>query len=209
MLIQKLKQYPRISQGASYAPGPQGIRVSQNYPTGNSVAGEYMTAVDSSIGPAGTEFIGPYHIMPDGTIMTGYTHGSASSVTLIPFNQTTTSNAIQPQPYVPSSTELAEYEKYRVSGSLYKSNISYVNSRDNKGNISLLENENNELLVIENISNNFTNRSIVSAIDTQFRYFKFPAQISTTVDDITFHSVLKSYFNEKGWDGGLCAIEYF
>ena len=202
MLIQKLKQYPRISQGASYARGPQGISVSQNYPTGNSVAGEYMTAVDSSIGPAGTEFIGPYHIMPDGTIMTGYTHGSTSSVTLIPFNQTTvvgntlvgrsnnttpaTSNAIQPQPYVPSSTELAEYEKYRVSGSLYKSNISYVNSRDNKGNISLLENENNELLVIENISNNFTNRSIVSAIDTQFRYFKFPAQISTTVDDITF-----------------------
>ena len=176
MLINKLKQYPRISQ-RSYSGGSsnttsqnpnasgnfltgadQGISVSQNYPTGNSVAGEYMTAVDSSIGPAGTEFIGPYHIMPDGTIMTGYTHGSASSVTLIPFNQTTTSNAIQPQPYVPSSTELTEYEKYRVSGSLYKSNISYVNSRDNKGNISLLENQNNELLVIENISNNFTNR---------------------------------------------------
>lgn len=216
MLINKLKQYPRISQ-RSYSGGSsnttsqnpnasgnfltgadQGISTLQNYPTGNAIAGEYITEVDSPIGPAGTEFIGPYHIMPDGTIMTGYTHGSG--VNLVPAgtvligrpntNTPATSNAIQPQLYIPSSAELAEYEKYRVSGSLYKSNISYVNSRDNKGNITLRENENNELLLIENISDNFTNRSIVSAIDTQFKYFKFPAQISTTIDDITFDESL-------------------
>jgi len=197
MLIQKLKLYPRISQGGSYAPGPQGI---------NAPANTVQTAVSGqfTLSTTGADYIGPYHTMANGDYMTGATH-DRGSIKLIPTtsgNQTTvvgtslvgrsnnttpvTSNSIQPQPYVPSLAELAEYEKYRISGSLYKSNISFVNSRDVKGNISLRENENNELLVIENISNNFTNRSIVSAIDTQFRYFKFPAQISTTVDDIEF-----------------------
>ena len=197
MLIQKLKLYPRISQGGSYAPGSQG----NNTPT-NTV----QTAVSGqfTLSTTGADYIGPYHIMANGDYMTGAIH-NRGSIKLIPItsgNQTTTvgttivgrsnnntpntSNAIQPQPYVPSLTELNEYEKYRISGSLYKSNISYVNPRDNKGNISLRENENNELLVIENISNNFTNRSIVAAIDTQFKYFKFPAQISTTVDNIEF-----------------------
>ncbi len=197
MLIQKLKLYPRISQGGSYAPGPQGI---------NAPANTVQTAVSGqfTLSTTGADYIGPYHIMANGDYMTGAIH-DRGSIKLIPItsgNQTTvvgtalvgrsnnttpvTSNSIQPQPYVPSLTELAEYEKYRISGSLYKSNISFVNSRDAKGNISLRENENNELLVIENISNNFTNRSIVSAIDTQFRYFKFPAQISTTVDNIEF-----------------------
>ena len=201
MLIKKLKLYPRISQGGSYAPGPQGISAPANT-VQTAVAGQF------TLSTTGADYIGPYHTMANGDYMTGATH-SRGSIKLIPIasgNQTTTvgntlvgrsnnttpatSNAIQPQPYVPSSAELAEYEKYRVSGSLYKSNISYVNLRDNKGNISLRENENNELLVIENISNNFTNRSIVSAIDTQFKYFKFPAQISTTVDDITFDESL-------------------
>lgn len=219
MLINKLKQYPRISQ-RSYSGGSsnttsqnpnasgnfltgadQGISTSLSYPTGNSVAGEYVTEVDSPIGPAGTEFIGPYHIMPDGTIMTGYTHGSGNVILIPASNQSTDANSTVtnlkpigitniPTTYNPSVSELTEYEKYRVSGSLYKSNISYVNSRDNKGNISLRENENNELLLIENISNNFTNRSVVSAIDTQFKYFKFPAQISTTIDDIEFDESL-------------------
>lgn len=200
MLIKKLKLYPRISQGGSYAPGPQGISPPVNT-VQTAVSGQF------TLSTTGADYIGPYHTMANGDYMTGATH-SRGSIKLVPTtsgNQTitvgntlvgrsnnnpTTSNAIQPQPYVPTAGELVEYEKYRVSGSLYKSNISYVNLRDNKGNISLRENENNELLVIENISNNFTNRSIVSAIDTQFRYFKFPAQISTTVDDIEFDESL-------------------
>ncbi len=201
MLIKKLKLYPRISQGGSYAPGPQGISASTNT-VQTAVSGQF------TLSTTGADYIGPYHTMANGDYMTGATH-SRGSIKLVPTtsgNQTTTvgntlvgrsnnntpttTNAVQPQPYVPTAGELVEYEKYRVSGSLYKSNISYVNLRDNKGNISLRENENNELLVIENISNNFTNRSIVSAIDTQFRYFKFPAQISTTVDDIQFDESL-------------------
>jgi hypothetical protein len=195
MLIQKLKEYPKVSQGGNYAAPPT--------TTLTAVLGQF------TLSTTGADYVGPYHTMSNGDYMTGATH-NRGSVQLIPItsgNQTTvvgtalvgrsntgmtgaTSTAIQPQPYVPTSGELVEYEKYRVSGSLYKSNISYVNSRDTKGNISLRENENNELLLIENISNNFTNRSIVSAIDTQFRYFKFPAQISTTIDDIEFDESL-------------------
>ena len=199
MLIQKLKQYPKISQGGNYATAPQNMAPTT---TQTAVLGQF------TLSTTGADYVGPYHTMSNGDYMTGATH-NRGSVQLIPItsgNQTTvvgtalvgrsntntpaTSNSTQNQPYVPSMAELSEYEKYRVSGSLYKSNVSYVNSRDNKGNISLRENENNELLVIENISNNFTNRSIVSAIDTQFRYFKFPATISTTVDDITFDESL-------------------
>jgi hypothetical protein len=199
MLIQKLKQYPKVSQGTSYATTPQAATPSTIQ---TAVLGQF------TLSTTGADYVGPYHTMANGDYMTGATH-DRGSVQLIPItsgNQSTvvgtalvgrsntntpaTSNSTQNQPYVPSLAELSEYEKYRVSGSLYKSNISYVNSRDNKGNISLRENENNELLVIENISNNFTNRSIVSAIDTQFRYFKFPATISTTVDDIEFDDSL-------------------
>jgi hypothetical protein len=199
MLIQKLKQYPKVSQGTSYATTPQAATPSTIQ---TAVLGQF------TLSTTGADYVGPYHTMANGDYMTGATH-DRGSVQLIPItsgNQSTvvgtalvgrsntntpaTSNSTQNQPYVPLLAELSEYEKYRVSGSLYKSNISYVNSRDNKGNISLRENENNELLVIENISNNFTNRSIVSAIDTQFRYFKFPATISTTVDDIEFDDSL-------------------
>ena len=212
MLIQKLKQYPHISQ-RGYSGGSSNTTSTGNFLrgsnqetnvsiTGTAGPGRYVTAVASPLGPPETEYIGPYHIMTDGTIMSGLTHGSGGIILKLNTSATTvggalinrsttqmpaTSNAF---PYSPSLTELDEYEKYRISGSLYKSNISYVNSRDNKGNISLRENENNELLLIENISNNFTNRSVVSAIDTQFRYFKFPAQISTTIDDIEFDESL-------------------
>ena len=199
MLIQKLKQYPKVSQGGNYSTAPQSTA-----PTNiqNAVLGQF------TLSTTGADYVGPYHIMSNGNYMTGATH-DRGSIQLIPItsgnqsvvvgtaltgrsntNIPATTNTTQNQTYVPSLTELDEYEKYRVSGSLYKSNISYVNSRDNKGNISLRENENNELLVIENISNNFTNRSIVSAIDTQFRYFKFPAQISTVIDDIEFDDSL-------------------
>lgn len=191
MLIQKLKQYPRHSQYMQRAlSGTGGTELSTSAVTiYNTPGGEYQLA-------DGTEYIGDYHIHPIQGAMVGATHTSRSHLQLFPFTVTVGGAVINRSttqmiaPYGPTLTELDEYEKYRVSGSLYKSNISYVNSRDNKGNISLRENENNELLLIENISNNFTNRSVVSAIDTQFRYFKFPAQISTTIDDIEFDESL-------------------
>ena len=98
----------------------------------------------------------------------------------------------------PSLNDLKEYEKYIVSGSTYKSNISQVNTRDQKGNIQLNESASNSLLIFEPVSNNFTNRSIVASIDTQFQFFKFPAQISTTVQDLEFDESLLDIDVQQG-----------
>ena len=63
MLIQKLKLYPRISQGGSYAPGPQGI---------NAPANTVQTAVSGqfTLSTTGADYIGPYHTMANVDYMT-------------------------------------------------------------------------------------------------------------------------------------------
>ena len=135
----------------------------------------------------------------------------------------TTPTVTTPTVYTPTATDLLEYEKYIVSGSTYKSNISQVNTRDQKGNIQLNESASNSLLIFEPVSNNFTNRSIVSSIDTQFQFFKFPAQISTTVQDLEFDESLldidvqqgilsdpyqgKLIRNSSNLDGGLYFVQ--
>jgi len=215
MLIKNLKKYPNQSQiGSNILGNAQGI---VNQAINNAVQENLYTAGGEYELPDGTEFIGDYHIHPVQGPMVGATHSSGAHASLTsistlssnrpitPVNTnrptTTVGGALvgrsntgiaPPPPIAPTMLSDLEYEKYRVSGSVYKSNIKSFNDRDLKGNIQLNESASlipgniNEKLVFEPISNNFTNRSVLSAIDTQFTFFKFPAQISTTVQDLDF-----------------------
>jgi hypothetical protein len=70
--------------------------------------------------------------------------------------------------------------KYRKDGLTYISNNLSVIPRDEAGNIVLHENgKTNPLLIIEPTANRITTKSMLRVIDTQFKYFKFPAR--TTV----------------------------
>lgn len=72
--------------------------------------------------------------------------------------------------------------KYQNQGLTYISNNTNVIPRNENGNIALQEGvENNPLLIIEPAINQITNKSMLRVLDTQFKYFKFPAR--TTVED--------------------------
>ena len=191
MLIAKLKTYPKHSQQAPYlpptgpAPNNMPALIQENLYTSGS---EYQL-------PDGTEYIGFYHVHPVTGAMVGATHISGPHESLTPFTPTIidrdpSPGIPAPPPYVPTTDELLEYEKYIVSGSTYKSNLEFINSRDTKGNISLSESGSNQELLFESIADNYTNRSVVSAINTQFNYFKFPATITTEIQDIEFDESL-------------------
>ena len=68
------------------------------------------------------------------------------------------------------------------------SNEPLVHTRDNAGNIVLLNDSSttNQLLTIESISYNVPNTAVNSVIDTQFNYFKFPPRLKNieVVDEI-------------------------
>ena len=210
MLIKKLKQYSKQSQQAPYmpsgpAPNNMPALIQENLYTSGS---EYQL-------PDGTEYIGFYHVHPVTGAMVGATHISGPHDSLTPISTTVVGGALvqrdvlpipsnipatppQIPQYVPTPEELLEYEKYIVSGSTYKSNIDFVNNRDTKGNISLNESGSNDQLLFESVTNNFTNRSVISSIDTQFKYFKFPAQISANIDDIEFDESLLDVDIQQG-----------
>ena len=203
MLITKLKTYPKHSQTGGYGGGSTSTGSIQTnlYTSG----GEYQLA-------DGTEYIGDYHIHPIQGAMVGATHPRSPHPALFPYggvaptppttlamghsqdpgaislpNQQTQQTVA---PYVPTTQELLEYEKYIVSGSTYKSNLKFLNDRDTKGNISLLEGADNSNLLFESVTNNYSNRSVIASIDTQFQFFKFPAQVTTEIDDIEFDESL-------------------
>ena len=204
MLITKLKTYPKHSQTGGYGGGSTSTGSIQTnlYTSG----GEYQLA-------DGTEYIGDYHIHPTQGAMVGATHPRSPHPALFPYGgvaPTPSTTLVQrdpspgiaspalPPPYVPTLAELSEYEKYIVSGSTYKSNLEFINNRDTKGNISLSESGSNQELLFESIADNYTNRSVVSAINTQFNYFKFPATITTEIQDIEFDESLLDIDVQQG-----------
>lgn len=70
--------------------------------------------------------------------------------------------------------------KYEKDGLTRISNDTSVLPRDANGNIILNQNsESNPLLIIEPTANRITLKSMLRVLDTQFKYFKFPAR--TTV----------------------------
>lgn len=71
--------------------------------------------------------------------------------------------------------------KYIINGLTTVSNNNFVNPRDTAGNI-IVDGE-SSILTIEGITYGIINTSVLPIIDTQFRYFKFPAT-TTIIDDL-------------------------
>ena len=95
--------------------------------------------------------------------------------------------------WMPSpNTNQAEYyyEQYSGKGLTYKTNISDVCKRNAEGNLELTEGiDDNQLLLVESTKENFSNKSVINAIDTQFKYYKFPANIKGSELDFDMAAV--------------------
>ena len=75
--------------------------------------------------------------------------------------------------------------KYQNQGLTYISNNTNVIPRNENGNIALQEGvQNNPLLIIEPAINQITNKSMLRVLDTQFKYFKFPARTIVEDEDV-------------------------
>lgn len=75
--------------------------------------------------------------------------------------------------------------EYQRDGLTKLSNNDSVVIRDENGNIVLQEGvEKNQLLVIEPTTTRIITNSMLRVLDTQFNYFKFPAQIMVTEESI-------------------------
>lgn len=75
---------------------------------------------------------------------------------------------------------------YIENGLTYQSNNPDFVERDDNGNIIVNQGAtDNQNLVLESISLFYVNRSVVSNIDTRFKYFRFPAE-NVAVPDISF-----------------------
>ena len=91
-----------------------------------------------------------------------------------------------PPPPDPISQQIQQ--PYIINGLTYMSNNSSIIQRDPAGNIKLQEPKPNEpdtnqLLLIEPSIENISNKSFIQVVDTQFKFFKFPAT-TTTIGDI-------------------------
>lgn len=70
-------------------------------------------------------------------------------------------------------------EVYIKNGLEYVSNFPFVHHRDNRGNIVLYNDvDENQQLLIESNKYEYTNESALRTLDYQFRYFKFPAVVT-------------------------------
>ena len=75
--------------------------------------------------------------------------------------------------------------KYQNQGLTYVSNNVNVIPRNENGNIALQEGvNNNPLLIIEPTVNRITTKSMLRVLDTQFKYFKFPARTTVVDEDV-------------------------
>jgi hypothetical protein len=75
--------------------------------------------------------------------------------------------------------------KYQNQGLTYVSNNVNVVPRNENGNIALQEGvNNNPLLIIEPTVNRITTKSMLRVLDTQFKYFEFPARITVVDEDV-------------------------
>jgi len=78
--------------------------------------------------------------------------------------------------------------KYIINGLTTVSNNDSVNPRDTAGNI--IVDGDSSILTIEGIAYGILNKSVLPVIDTQFRYFKFPATVSNVIDPISLDTNL-------------------
>jgi len=71
--------------------------------------------------------------------------------------------------------------KYTLYGLTVQSNNPGVINRDDRGNITYYESgSDNQILVVETVHKEIQKRSFLSAVDTHFEYFSFPATVVPT-----------------------------
>ena len=80
---------------------------------------------------------------------------------------------------------------YDQKGLDYISNLPFINKRDSGGNVVITgtvlpltdeeQTKYNESIIVELNDRVYTNSSVNRALDTQFKYFKFPAKLTTRV----------------------------
>lgn len=76
-------------------------------------------------------------------------------------------------------------QPYINNGLTYQSNNPDIITRDDNGNIIVNQSaQNNQNLVVEAMSLRYVNTSVVRAIDTRFKYFKFPVE-DISIPDIS------------------------
>ena len=82
------------------------------------------------------------------------------------------------------SIDVGKQLKYQTDGLTVISNNTNIVPRDTAGNVMLhADSTNNPLLIIEPTTKKITTKSILRVIDTQFKYFKFPAT-TTIIDEL-------------------------
>ena len=82
------------------------------------------------------------------------------------------------------SINVDQQVKYQKDGLTRISNNTTVIPRDANGNIILeQELDSNPLLIIETTANRITTKSILRVLDTQFKYFKFPARTTVVQEE--------------------------
>jgi hypothetical protein len=82
------------------------------------------------------------------------------------------------------SIDVGKQLNYQTNGLTVISNNTNIVPRDIAGNVMLHEDAtDNPLLIIEPTTKKITTKSILRVIDTQFKYFKFPAT-TTIIDDL-------------------------
>jgi len=86
----------------------------------------------------------------------------------------------QGQPALPDPISQKIQQPYILNGLTYQSNNPYIIERDGAGNIKLQESASNQRLIIEPSIEHITNQSFVQVVNTQFKYFKFPAKVNIT-----------------------------
>ena len=94
------------------------------------------------------------------------------------------------------SISLEKNAVYDLNGITATSNNAYVVPRDSNGQIII---QSSSLLIIEGIDINYLSKSIVPLIDTQFRYFSFPAR-TTIVNDSLINLNLDLDFDTSSLD---------
>lgn len=85
---------------------------------------------------------------------------------------------------IKNSISIELQAKYQRLGLTHVSNNENVVPRSENGNITLQEGvDTNSLLIIEPAVNQITTKSMLRVLDTQFKYFKFPARTSVIEEE--------------------------
>ena len=150
----------------------------------NDVNNEYVGTADFEVGKIGHTYFSTNNAATFGKqlIIDLPTFGTNVVFDQNYLNKYDPAPPVPPPPPPPPPVDKIEYDN---KGLTYKSNLTAVMNRDAKGNVKLNEGAtDNQLLILESAISNFSNKSVIDTINTQFKHYKFPAQTTDSGDDL-------------------------